>query len=89
MASLLSLELKGVIRLLVRTRVAWEHVRPINGLLKMPKKMYSKKPFGRPIRDTQNHFLISDILLIRISLVHVSYYSKRNNAQNVVCVKHR
>ena len=30
--------------------------------------------------------LLSDVLLIKTSLLHVHYYSKPNNAQKLVCV---
>ena len=48
---------------------------------------YSRNLLRQTIKDPQNHFLLSDVLLIRICLLHVHYYSKPNNAQNVVRVE--
>ena len=31
-------------------------------------------------------FLLSDVLLIKTSLLHVHYYSKPNNAQKLFCI---
>ena len=40
-------------------------------------------------RGPRNEFLLSDVLFIRICLLHVHYYSKPNNAQTLVCIKQK
>ena len=49
--------------------------------------IYNRNSLGQTTRDPQNQFLLSDVLLIRICLLHVHYYSKPNNVLNVVCNK--
>ena len=50
---------------------------------------YSRNSLRQTVRDPQNQFLLSDVLLIRIGLLHVHYYSKPNNAQKSVCAKQK
>ena len=49
--------------------------------------LYSGNSLRQTTKDSQIQFLLPDVLLIRIGLLHVHYYSKPNDAQNVVCVK--
>ena len=49
--------------------------------------VYSGNSLRQTTRDPQNEFLLSDVLLIRICLLHVHYYSKPNDARKLVCIK--
>ena len=50
----------------------------------MTTAQYSRNSLEQTARDPQNQFLLSDVLLIcRIGLLHVHYYSKPNNAQKI------
>ena len=51
--------------------------------------MYSRDSLRQTTRDLQNQFLVSDVLLIRICLLYVHYYSKPNNIEKLVCVKQK
>ena len=53
--------------------------------------LYSRNSLRQTTRDPPNEFLLSDVLLIRISLlrVYVHYYSKPNRDQKLVCVLSR
>ena len=67
-----------------------ENTTEVNSMgvdLRGTKYKYRRNLLRKTTRDPQNHFLLSDVLLIRIGLLHVHYYSKPNNAQKLVCVK--
>ena len=50
--------------------------------------LYSRNTLRQTTKDLPNEFLLSDVLLIRISLlrVYVHYDSKPNRGQKLVCV---